>query len=325
MLRFFCALAIAAPCISHAQSNLTLSGGIVAGYKYTPGKSDGTASKNAIDNLEAAGSNITIRGTEDLGGGNKAYFLLNHRFDPTTGGTTGTTFFTNSKVGLSGNFGDISLGKMWGPVDDLVRRVLDVYMPLGLGTTVYGGPFDAPTRYNGTLMYVSPNFAGLRVSGAFVPKANMRSNQQNTAEVAALYQQGPVAVGLGYTQNAGNTASAADNFKDRDVLTLGGRYNFSKLNLGLTYSRVRAPGDAQDADRYSLGARYPLSKALTMKFGYEHLQVARKDKSNTLAVGAEYRVSRRTMFFTEVGHTQSDIRSKDDKGATLMLGIAHRF
>lgn len=325
MLRLFCALAIAAPCIAYSQSQVTVSGGFVAGYRFTPSKSDGTASKHAIDNLEAAGSNLTFRGVEDLGSGLKANFILNHRFDPSTGSQTGSSFFTNSKIGISGGFGEISVGKMWGPVDELLRRPLDVYMPLGLGTTVYGGPFDAPTRYNGTLMYMSPEIGGVRVSGAVVSKNNMASKQQNTTELAALYRSGPLVLGLGYTLNAGNTASAVDNFKDRDVLTIGGRYDFSKLQLGLTYSRVAAPGQAQDSDRYSLGARYPLSNALALKFGYEFLEVADRDKSRTFALGAEYRVSKRTMFFSEVGRTQSDIRAKDDKGVTFMLGMAHRF
>lgn len=325
MIRSICAVALALPCVAFAQSNVTVSGGLVIGYKYTPGKEDGTLSKQGIDNLEAAGSNLTFRGTEDLGNGNSAYFVLNHRFDPSTGMTTGSTFFTNSKLGLKGSYGDISMGKMWGPVDDLLRRVLDVYMPLGLGTTVYGGPSDAPTRYNGTLMYVSPEMGGFRFSGAFVPKGNMTSRSQNTSEVAGMYRNGPLSLGLGFTQNAGNTASAANNFKGRDVLTVGGRYDFKKLHLGLTYSRVRAPEQTQRSDRYSIGTRYLVSPEWTIKAGYEYLEQARTLKTNTVAFGTEYRLSKRTMLFSEVGHTESDTPARDDRGATFMLGIAHRF
>lgn len=325
MLRFICAVALATPIVVQAQSQVIISGGFVAGYRFTPSKSDGTPSKHAIDNLEAAGSHLTFRGEEDLGSGLKVNFLLNHRFDPSTGLQTGSSFFTNSKVGISGGFGEVSLGKMWGPVDELLRRQLDVYMPLGLGTSVYGGPLDAPTRYNGTLMYMSPEVAGVRVSGAVVSKNNMASKQQNTTELAARYRSGPLVLGVGYTLNAGNAASAVDNFKDRDVLTIGGRYDFRQLHLGLTYSRVRAPGEAQDSDRYSLGARHPLTNALALKFGYEYLEAANRDKSRTFAVGAEYRVSKRTMFFSEVGRTQSDLLARDDKGVTFMLGMAHRF
>lgn len=324
MRKFMMVLALAAPGVALAQSNVTVSGGFVMGYKYTAGKSNGTASKHGIDNLEAAGSNLTFRGVEDLGNGYKASFVLNHRFQPDTGATTGATYFTNTKLGLSGPFGEVAMGKMWAPVDELLRRVLDVYMPLGFGVNVYGGPGDAPTRYNGTLMYTTPDFSGFRASGAFVSKGNMASNKQNTSELALRYQTGPLTLGLGYTQNAGNTASAADNFKDRDVLTVGARYNFSKLNIGLTYSGVSDPDASKDLDRYSLGARYPLTSALTAKAGYE--RVERKNaNANKMALGAEYRVSKRTMFFAEAGRINSQMKSEDDRNTSFMLGMAHRF
>lgn len=325
MLRMICAVAIAAPCIALAQSNVTISGGMVAGYKFTSGKSDGTPSKRLIDNLDAGGNHLTFRGDEDLGGGMKASFVLNHRFSPVDGGQTGSTFFTNTKIGISGGFGEVSMGKMWGPVDEQLRRALDVYMPMGLGTTVYGGPADAPTRYNGTLMYTSPEMSGLRVSGAVVPKGNMTSQKQNTTEMAARYKTGALTLGLGYTKNAGNVPTAADNVKDRNVVTAGARYDFSKLNLGMTYSKVSEPLTAKDSDRYSFGARYPLDNAWTLKAGYEHLKVANKDKTNTFALGAEYRLSKRTMFFTEMGKAKSDILSKDDTSLTYLVGMAHRF
>lgn len=325
MLRIFIAAALAAPLISYAQSSVNIGGGFVVGYKHTPSKNDGTKSKDGIDNLEAAGSNLTIRAVEDIGSGYKVNILLNHRFDPSTGAQTGTSYFTNSKIGLSGSFGEVSMGKMWGPVDDLLRRSLDVYMPLGLGVNIYGGPFDAPTRYDGTLMYMSPEMSGFKMSAAVVSKGNMQSRSQNTGEIASLYKQGAFKFGVGFTKNAGKGASASDNFKDRDVLTVGARYDFEKLHLGLTLSKVSAPGRIDDSERYSLGARYLMSNQLALKFGYEYLNANHGDKSRTFAAGGEYRLSKRTMLFSEIGRMKSDISSKNDKGFIVMAGVAHRF
>lgn len=328
MRKLMIAAALAAPCVAFAQSNVTVSGGFVMGYKYTAGKSDGTKSRHGIDNLEAAGSNLTFRGVEDLGNGYKASFVLNHRFDPSTGEQSRGSYFTNTKLALSGGFGEVAMGKMWAPVDELLRRVLDVYMPLGSGVHVYSGPFDAPTRYNGTLMYTTPDFSGFRASGAFVSKGNMKyapgAHEVNTSELALRYMNGPLTLGLGYTQNAGDTASATFNIKDRDVLTVGARYNFSKLNIGLTYSGVSAPQGGNDSDRYSLGARYPLTNALTAKAGYERFEKKGED-ANKMALGLEYRVSKRTMFFTEASRINSQDTKQDEKNATFMVGIAHRF
>lgn len=325
MLRIIFVAALAAPIISFAQSSATVSGGFVSGYKYTPSKSDGTGAKSGIDNLEAAGSNVTIRAVEDLGAGYKVNVLLNHRFDPSTGTQNGVSFFTNSKIGLSGSFGEVSMGKMWGPVDELLRRALDVYMPLGLGVNVYGGPFDAPTRYNGTLMYMSPEVNGFKMSAAVVSKDNMQSKSQDTGEIAALYKKGAFKFGVGYTKNSGKGASAVDNFKDRNVLTVGTRYDFDKLQLGLTLSKVSAPGEIDDSKRYSLGARYPVAKQVALKFGYEHLNVGHHERSRTFALGGEYRLSPRTMLFSEVGRMKSNIAAKNDESLIFMLGMAHRF
>lgn len=325
MLRNFIVAALAAPLFSYAQSSVNIGGGVVMGYKHTPSKSNGAKSVDGIDNLEAAGSNVTIRAVEDIGDGYKVNVLLNHRFDPSTGAQTGISYFTNSKIGLSGSFGEVSMGKMWGPVDELLRRSLDVYMPLGLGVNVYGGPLDAPTRYNGTLMYMSPEVAGFKVSAAVVPKGNMQSKRQNTTEIAALYRQGAFKLGVGFTQNAGKGASASDNFKDRDVLTVGARYDFEKIHLGLTLSKVSAPGRVDDSERYSLGARYLMSNKMALKLGYEYLNVNHGDKSRMFAVGGEYRLSKQTMIFSEVGRMKSDIASRNDRGFIIMAGIAHRF
>ena len=58
-------------------------------------------------------SRLGFKGTEDLGGGLKAEFLLEHRFNSDTGTQTGGAFWAgDSYVGLSGGFGSIKLGRL---------------------------------------------------------------------------------------------------------------------------------------------------------------------------------------------------------------------
>ena len=62
------------------------------------------------------GSRWGLKGTEDLGGGMKADFLLESGITADAGGGI-TGFNRTSKVGLSGGFGAITLGTQYSPYD----------------------------------------------------------------------------------------------------------------------------------------------------------------------------------------------------------------
>lgn len=318
--------ALLSSCAVFAQSNVTLSGGMVIGYKHTSALANGTGSRNGIDNLDAGGNHLTFRAREDLGNGYKVDVLLNSRFEPQDGSVArGQPYFTNSKLSISGPFGELAMGRFWAPVDDLLRRVLDPYLPLGLGTSVFGGIFDAPTRYNGTLMYSTPTLGGFKGAFAIVPKSAMTSNKVNTTELALRYLNGPLALGMGLTKNAGPSPSSVNNIEGKDVLTVGGAYDFGFLKAGLTYSGVDAYASVPKSDRWSFGLRAPLTGSTSFKFGYEQQKLKRGPKTDTVAMGVEYMLSKRTMLFTELGKVSSDTPARDETGVTYMLGISHRF
>lgn len=323
-------LALVATTGALAQSNAVLSGGVVIGLKQSSAKSDGTPSKTGIDNLDAGGNHYTIRTSEDLGGGLKANVLLNYRFNPDTGSTgNGHDYFANTKLSLAGDFGEVSMGRFWGPVDFLLRPVLDIYTPLGLGATVYGGPLDAPTRYNGTLMYETPEIQGFKAGISYVPKAEMTSNKANTTEVALRYRNGPLALGLGLTKNAGTAPSSIDNAEGKDVLTIGAAYNFGVAKVGLTYTNVDAykgaKGAVAESDRWSAAVRVPVTASAQLKLGYEDQKFKGGASTKAVALGGEYTLSKRTMLFAEIGKVDSDNVKADEKDATYMLGIKHSF
>jgi predicted porin len=57
-------------------------------------------------------SRIGLRGTEDLGGGLKAGFVIEHGFSADTGSAAGTFWGRESTVSLSGSLGTLRLGNM---------------------------------------------------------------------------------------------------------------------------------------------------------------------------------------------------------------------
>ncbi|MCV4872465.1 porin, partial [Escherichia coli] len=60
-------------------------------------------------------SRLGVRGVEDLGGGLKAIFNLEHRMNADDGNSTAPNFWQHSWVGLSGNFGEVRLGRDYAP------------------------------------------------------------------------------------------------------------------------------------------------------------------------------------------------------------------
>jgi len=124
-------------------------------------------------------SRFGLKGSEDLGGGLKANFLLEAGFDPSTGvansytnpytgATSNAIFGRQSWVGLSGGFGEVKLGKMWTPYD----------MVKGSGAAGFDSLLFAPStsvwvsngyndRPGNSIYYETPNFSGFSAAGMY--------------------------------------------------------------------------------------------------------------------------------------------------------------
>ncbi|MDP0941411.1 porin, partial [Klebsiella quasipneumoniae] len=79
-------------------------------------ESQKTGSADRVVKLQNNSSRLGVRGTEDLGGGLKAAFNLEHGFNSDTGslqtfGSPANTFWSRqANVELSGSFGTVRLG-----------------------------------------------------------------------------------------------------------------------------------------------------------------------------------------------------------------------
>jgi predicted porin len=163
------AFAIAAT--AHAQSSVTLYGLIDAGLTYT--NNQGGRSNFQETSGSVNGSRFGLRGSEDLGGGLKAVFVLENGFNIANGklGQNGLEFGRQAFVGLSSEqFGTVTLGRQY-------DSVVDYLAPLSLTGTGYGGtqaahPFDNDNldnsfRINNSIKYASVNYGGLKFGGLY--------------------------------------------------------------------------------------------------------------------------------------------------------------
>jgi predicted porin len=135
MKKSLIALAVmAAAGAASAQSSVTLFGIVDINYNYIKGDGNGHVSRLTDSGYNS--SRLGFRGTEDLGGGMSASFWLEAGVNPDngTGDTTeheqpgcrplrwyrvgarqGLVFNRRSTVSLAGNWGEVRLGRDYGP------------------------------------------------------------------------------------------------------------------------------------------------------------------------------------------------------------------
>ena len=261
---------------AHAQSSVTLYGLIDAGITYT--NNQGGHSSWSERSGQINGSRWGLRGTEDLGGGLKAIFVLENGFNIANGtlGQNGREFGRQAFVGLSQDqFGSVTLGRQYDSVVDYIG-------PLSLTGTQFGGtqfahPFDNDNlnnsfRINNSVKYTSVNFGGLKF-GALYGFSNSNQFSNNRAYSAGVsYTYAGFNIGAGYLQLnndiSGLTAAAVTNsagavagdntFVGKRQRVFGGglNYTFGPATAGFvfTQSRVnRALGISAGASGVSSG------------------------------------------------------------------------
>ena len=168
---------------AQAQSSVTLYGVVDTGIGYlsssapTVGATSGGHSAVKMINGIWAGSRFGLKGSEDLGGGNRAIFKLESGFNIGNGQFGGWLnnnvsqgmFNRQAYVGLSNNtYGTLTLGRQY-------DSVVDYLGPLSLagkGVNLAAHPFnndniDAQYAISNAVKYESANYAGFHFGGMY--------------------------------------------------------------------------------------------------------------------------------------------------------------
>jgi predicted porin len=297
--------------VAHAQSSVTLYGIIDEGFNINT-NSGGKHLYNLSSGV-MQGSRFGLRGTEDLGGGLKAIFVLENGFDVNTGklGQGGLMFGRQAYVGLSSQFGTVTLGRQYDSVVDYVGP-LEAGDQWGGYIAAHPGDidnFNNAYRTNSTVKFTSANYNGLTFGGTYSfggIAGNFSSNQ--IWSLGAGYNNGPLVLGVGYLNartpaasgglfNNGGTASAANaavtspvyagfaSANTYQVIGAGGAYTFGAATIGATYSNIRfgnlgasfaSPYAGQSAtfNNAELNFKYQLTPALLVGAAYDYTRGA---------------------------------------------------
>ena len=319
MKKIFIALAaVAVSSTAMAQSNVTLFGQVSLALTKS------TSSSTAI-NTTGFGNGFGFKGSEDLGGGLQAFFHLETRFDADTGRANPTFFDEKSVVGLRGDFGTLQLGRSANPFDAAKGKgdpFGDTVANIG-NESVLG-----EDKHNNSIYYLSPQFSGASFGVSTAAKETAASNISGTTYVRRPvafninYTNGPLDMGVGYVRNGANTSNSA---------TISGNYDLSvaKLYAGYTRSSEIVAG-AGNANNGEFGVSIPLGGG-DLKAAYsrtKNLNQTDGTTADTLSkagLGYWYRLSKRTLLFTDVARNTSKSGMNKTNGNAFDVGIFHTF
>ena len=340
MKKSLIALAVlAASGAAMAQSSVTLYGIADAAVTYV----NGDKSWNGISSGANKTSRLGFRGVEDLGGGLKANFVLEGGInldtgDGKSGGASGTgfEFKRQSTVGLSGNFGEVRVGReltaaynatarydVFGGVGIAHSQLWDDGKALGTGTDPYH--YTTNQRVSNAITYVSPNFAGFRAAVNYGFGEVAGQNRDGRYFGGGLtYDNGPLSLGLaGERLNKGNGAAMqAQTANDITAWSLGGSYDFGVAKLLAGYRQSTAKdvlglGDMKNRG-YMVAVTAPVGPGL-VRAAYNHYETkfdGDKGKTDQFGVGYVYNMSKRTALYG----TYAYIKNKNDNALGLTLG-----
>jgi predicted porin len=310
-----------------AQSSVTLYGRIDT--------SIGSTKLNGVSTSQLYSGNLTtsrygFRGTEDLGGGLKANFVLENGFNADDGtlGSANTAFNRQSWVGLSGGFGAVKFGK----TDSVFKDIYD----LGVTHNVFDSEFTATkeayraglggftSRPNNQVRYETPKFGGFSAGLTYALDEDVAANAQTTA-INLRYSAGPLDIGF---------ARQEDDFQvlanDREYTVFSGTYNFGAVRLSGQYQITEA-GDNRKDNEFALGVSVPLGN-VDLSAGYARSKAKNTagvevQKGKAFSLGATYALSKRTKLYG--GYIDGEVETA--AGAPVRdyrlfaMGVRHDF
>lgn len=225
------ALAVAGalvPAAAMAQSSVEIYGRLNLGFDTW--KATGSAGGAATDfesrvRVLDGSSRLGFRINESLGGGLRAFGVVESGMNVDAGGTTGQggqtngssgTFATrDSYLGLGGGWGDVRLGRqsIWWS-NGVIAQVGANYLYTGADSLITGHMIAAPvTRQSSVVSYNTPTMGGFSASISFSPHAQESADAGEDADGSVLgvtgrFTSGALRAQLDWAQSEANSTAA---------------------------------------------------------------------------------------------------------------------
>ncbi|MDL2283591.1 porin [Oxalobacter sp. OttesenSCG-928-P03] len=336
MKRKVIALAVLAACSGGvwAQSNVSIYGVVDTGYVKQTGRDIYMGANQ--DNK------IGFRGSEDLGGGLKAIFQLERRFDLNDGtlgntsipagrgssGASGADWDGAANVGFENSeWGKIRFGRVNELSTETIRR-FDPFYQYGVGSMIMSSQRSA--RVSNTARYDSPAWNGFRFGALYT----LGQNTKGTGGISG-YDNDGYGINLSYDNGSFQTTanwSRTSDSDDSSVWNIGLGYKFGPARVTLLYEDSDSKGRRNGGNINYKGTTNPKTDESVWLLGLEwdigpgqldaSVQYARlknvRDRSSGVrvagfeggtkdtykyALGYTYNLSKRTSVYGQVSFT----------------------
>lgn len=346
--------------VASAQTSVVIYGSFDGGVREL---NNVATSASTTGNRLTMGSNGTynsnrlgFRGTEDLGGGNNAHFLLEQGFNSGTGASdtpAGPRAFNRGAfVGLGGGWGALDLGHQY----TVVFKTMVAYEPFSynypgivpvIAASGGNGPVGAPLVNANISNNVSRFSNDVQYTGTFGPITARAehsfgevagSTRTGSADgVAVSYASAPLALGAGYIKRKDGASAAAPTF-NYDVYTFGGAYTFGPARLTAGYNKQKQATTTVDTQIKLawVGLNYDITPLVQLTGAYYRTKAtaaAGDGKIDMYMVGAKYLLSKRTNFYADIDNKKfngiyrinaASVNPKDNQ-LGVSVGINHNF
>ncbi|MCL4736891.1 MAG: porin [Burkholderiaceae bacterium] len=296
-----------------AQSSVTLYGRVDLSVAKNLG-SDAKGIQNG------SGSRLGVRGVEDLGGGLKALFNIEHRFNADTGAMSDPSRMWGGRsfVGLQGGFGQVVFGREYSTAFLGSQLLADPWgwdtIVASMNAAITGGGI-AKVRYDSSATY-SIAASGFRFAAQIAEATDTIYKVKNKPVNFSIgYAAGPLAVGMGYERTGEDVAETAK------WMTIHGSYNLGMVKLGALYGTGDTAAGSEHRS-YLLTAVAPMGAGeLRASYGRLENKTANVDAAKGFALGYHYNMSKRTTLYVDVARNTALNAEKSGYD----VGIKHNF
>lgn len=335
---------VAAPFVSvQADSaNTTIYGKIHYSWDFVD--DDTAAGDTTDDNDDVTGVNrasrIGFKGSEALSGGMKAFYLV----ETQVGSTLGNRL---SYVGLSGNFGTVSLGNNYKPYK-LATAKLDMFADTLadhneiISNGYDGANFESPRS---GVFYSSPKFNGIQAAIARVSaddNEDAGDEESETTSLSVTYGAGPLYVGFGWEQQSDDTGVGTGD--ETTGTKIGAGYKMDAFKVGFEWENISNDDSGVedlDRDRWLINGSYKMG-ANTFMAAYGDMDkndaagATADDGGSVFSLGVKHSMSKRTSAYAIYSATDNDTngtvdlnnyasRAVNQDVSAFSFGVVHTF
>lgn len=300
------ALAVAGACVAptamaQTANPVTLYGRVYVNIQSVEAKG-GPAASNVGNKMQVSddSSLLGVRGTEDIGGGNKVFFQLETAFKPDSNAAVSNTFAQrNSGIGLQGGWGSLLAGR-WDMPYKVATYGADMFGDLNLGGITAAlhdrGNFDV--RAQNVVQYWTPKLAGF--TAKFAGTANEgKTASLNPRQLGAnlVYAKGPFALSYGYEEHK----DVSETNRKETGNEVVGEFKVGPVKVSGVYEEIKKDGRSKQknylaslvwtAGKHQLGYQFSNSKD-----GGLNVPDTTQPDCDVNAVGYFYNWSKRSQF-----------------------------